>query len=53
MEQEIKDLKQLTNDDLLALYSTIQDHINYLNQQVIVPEEEIEEKDESGGDNNE
>ena len=40
MEQEIKDIKELTNDDLLILYSSIQDHIKYLNEQIIILEEE-------------
>ena len=47
MEQEKIDIKQLTNDDILDLYSTIEEHINYLNQKIIVPEiETSEEKSE-------
>ena len=52
MEQEIIDLKQLTNDDILNLYSTIEEHLNYLEQKIIVPEVETNEE-ESEDDTNE
>ena len=51
MEREIKDFKQLTNDDLLTLYSAISDHINYLNRQILTVEED--NKEENGGDSDE
>ena len=51
MEDEIKDMKQLTNDELLTLYTAINDHISYLNQQIIEPiVEENEEKSEGETD---
>lgn len=51
MEQEIKDIKELTDDDLLNLYSVIQEHIKYLSEQIITLEDDKEE--DIGGDINE
>lgn len=51
MEQEIKDMKELTNDDLLNLHSAIQEHIKYLREKIITLEDEKEEN--TGGDSNE
>ena len=52
MEQEKIDFKHLSNDDILNLYSRIEEHIDYLNQNIIVPEEETSEE-KSGDDENE
>ena len=45
VEQDIKlnpilDLKDLSNDDLMDFYSKVDEHIKYLNNSIIIEEEE-------------
>lgn len=45
VEQDVKlnpilDLKELSNDDLMDFYSKVDEHIKYLNNSIIIEEEE-------------
>lgn len=62
MEDKIKDINSISNEDLLTIYSKVVEHLDYLSKQIIVEKEEVEnpegeensEKDEQdGGDKNE
>ena len=57
MEENIKDIESISNEDLLELYSKVLEHLDYLGEKIITEnkEEETEnsEEKEAGGDKNE
>ena len=62
MEDKIKDINSISNEDLLTIYSKVVEHLDYLSKQIIIEKEEVEnpegeensEKDEQdGGDKDE
>ena len=60
MEENMNNIKNLSNDDLLSLHASVLEHLNYLEGQILSLEEEIsqegnqeEKTEENGGDDNE
>ncbi len=55
MDQKVKNIKNFSNEELLSLYSSILEHLSYLEANLLSLEEgkEKEEVSTEGGDNNE